>query len=51
LAARTWRHTQDYADAKTGIVREILARAFSAAEGGIRWIVQHTEASHDPAPR
>jgi len=33
LAAQRWRHVQDYADAKTGIVREILARAFSAAEG------------------
>ena len=27
LAARTWRYTQNYADAKTEIVREILARA------------------------
>jgi GrpB-like predicted nucleotidyltransferase (UPF0157 family) len=27
LAARTWRHVQDYADAKSEIVREILARA------------------------
>jgi GrpB-like predicted nucleotidyltransferase (UPF0157 family) len=27
LAARTWKHVQDYADAKTAIVREILARA------------------------
>ena len=27
LAARTWEHVQDYADAKTGIVRRILARA------------------------
>jgi GrpB-like predicted nucleotidyltransferase (UPF0157 family) len=31
LAARTWRHTQHYADAKTGIVREILARAEAPA--------------------
>jgi GrpB-like predicted nucleotidyltransferase (UPF0157 family) len=27
LASRTWRHVQDYADAKSAIVREILARA------------------------
>ena len=27
LAARTWAHTQDYADAKTAVVGEILQRA------------------------
>ena len=27
LAARTWRHVQHYADAKTAIVEEIIARA------------------------
>lgn len=27
LASRTWRHVQNYADAKTSIVEEILARA------------------------
>jgi GrpB-like predicted nucleotidyltransferase (UPF0157 family) len=27
LAARTWKHVQDYADAKTTIIEEILARA------------------------
>jgi GrpB-like predicted nucleotidyltransferase (UPF0157 family) len=27
LAGRTWRHTQHYADAKTAIVAEIMARA------------------------
>lgn len=27
LAARRWRHTQDYADAKTSIIEEILRRA------------------------
>jgi GrpB-like predicted nucleotidyltransferase (UPF0157 family) len=27
LAARTWRHVQNYADAKSDIVREILGRA------------------------
>lgn len=27
LAARTWRHVQHYADAKTAIVEEIMARA------------------------
>jgi GrpB-like predicted nucleotidyltransferase (UPF0157 family) len=30
LAGRTWRHVQDYADAKTAVVREILARAETA---------------------
>jgi GrpB-like predicted nucleotidyltransferase (UPF0157 family) len=29
LAARTWKHTQNYADAKSDIVQEILARARS----------------------
>jgi GrpB-like predicted nucleotidyltransferase (UPF0157 family) len=27
LAARTWRHVQHYADAKTAVVEEIIARA------------------------
>ena len=27
LAARTWKYTQDYADAKSKVVQEILARA------------------------
>ncbi|HEX7035504.1 MAG TPA: GrpB family protein [Pseudomonadales bacterium] len=27
LAARTWKHVQDYADAKSDVVREIMARA------------------------
>lgn len=31
LAARTWRHVQHYADAKSEVVREILARAEGAA--------------------
>jgi GrpB-like predicted nucleotidyltransferase (UPF0157 family) len=30
LAKRTWRHVQHYADAKTAIVEEILARAAAA---------------------
>jgi GrpB-like predicted nucleotidyltransferase (UPF0157 family) len=30
LAARTWKHVQDYADAKSGIVQEILARALES---------------------
>lgn len=30
LAQRTWRYTQDYADAKTQVVEEILARAGTA---------------------
>ena len=28
LAGRTWKHVQDYADAKSDVVQEILARAF-----------------------
>ena len=32
LAARTWKYVQDYADAKTAVVEEILARSFRAAE-------------------
>jgi GrpB-like predicted nucleotidyltransferase (UPF0157 family) len=31
LAARRWKHVQDYADEKTQVVEEILARAFSPA--------------------
>lgn len=31
LAARTWRHVQNYADAKSSIVEEILARALNGA--------------------
>ena len=27
LSARTWKHTQNYADAKSAVVKEILARA------------------------
>lgn len=27
LASRTWKHVQNYADAKSGVVREILGRA------------------------
>jgi GrpB-like predicted nucleotidyltransferase (UPF0157 family) len=27
LAARTWKYTQDYADAKSEVIQEILARA------------------------
>lgn len=27
LAARTWKYTQNYADAKTGVIQEILVRA------------------------
>jgi GrpB-like predicted nucleotidyltransferase (UPF0157 family) len=30
LAARDWRHVQDYADAKSRVVEEILARALAA---------------------
>lgn len=35
LAARTWRYTQNYADAKSAIVQEILARAREAHPRGI----------------
>jgi GrpB-like predicted nucleotidyltransferase (UPF0157 family) len=36
LAARVWKHGQDYADAKTDVVREILGRVLQsrAREGG-----------------
>jgi GrpB-like predicted nucleotidyltransferase (UPF0157 family) len=30
LAARTWKYTQNYADSKSAVVREILARALAA---------------------
>jgi len=33
LASRTWRHVQNYADAKSTVVEEILARALG--EGGV----------------
>jgi GrpB-like predicted nucleotidyltransferase (UPF0157 family) len=32
LARRTWRHVQHYADAKTAIVEEIMARATAATQ-------------------
>jgi GrpB-like predicted nucleotidyltransferase (UPF0157 family) len=32
LASRTWRHVQHYADSKTAIVQQILARAAAANE-------------------
>jgi GrpB-like predicted nucleotidyltransferase (UPF0157 family) len=34
LAARRWARTQDYADAKTDVVREILRRAHTAGDTG-----------------
>jgi GrpB-like predicted nucleotidyltransferase (UPF0157 family) len=30
LASKTWKYVQDYADAKTAVVEEILARATGA---------------------
>ncbi len=33
LAQRDWKYVQNYADAKTDVVREILARAVAAREG------------------
>jgi GrpB-like predicted nucleotidyltransferase (UPF0157 family) len=30
LAARTWKHTQNYADAKSEVIQEILARALKS---------------------
>jgi GrpB-like predicted nucleotidyltransferase (UPF0157 family) len=34
LARREWRYLQEYADAKTAVVQEILARATAAGAGG-----------------
>jgi GrpB-like predicted nucleotidyltransferase (UPF0157 family) len=34
LASRTWRHVQNYADAKSAVVREILGRASKAIDAG-----------------
>jgi GrpB-like predicted nucleotidyltransferase (UPF0157 family) len=34
LAARDWKYVQQYADAKTAIVQEILSRAEAARQGG-----------------
>ena len=34
LAARTWKYTQHYADAKTTVVEEILVRAGAAQDRG-----------------
>lgn len=33
LAGRTWKYTQDYADAKSDVVKEILGRALGATGG------------------
>jgi hypothetical protein len=30
LVARSWRHVQDYADAKTLVVDEVVARVYEA---------------------
>jgi GrpB-like predicted nucleotidyltransferase (UPF0157 family) len=35
LAERTWTHVQDYADAKTEVVRAILERALGGLESGV----------------
>ena len=40
LASHTWKHVQNYADAKSGVIREILGRAGAAGaelviDGGI----------------
>jgi GrpB-like predicted nucleotidyltransferase (UPF0157 family) len=32
LAKRTWKYVQDYADAKTSVVEEIVARAQAARD-------------------
>ena len=32
LAARDWKYVQQYADAKTGVVAEIMSRAEAAAD-------------------
>jgi GrpB-like predicted nucleotidyltransferase (UPF0157 family) len=34
LAQRSWRHVQDYAEAKTAVVHEILARADAGRREG-----------------
>jgi GrpB-like predicted nucleotidyltransferase (UPF0157 family) len=34
LARRTWKSTQDYADAKTAVVEQIFARALAANQAG-----------------
>lgn len=34
LARRDWKYVQNYADAKTGVVEEILARALAALAAG-----------------
>lgn len=36
LARKNWKYTQNYADAKTAVVEEILARAQGAAGGEVR---------------
>lgn len=33
LAQKDWKYTQNYADAKTGVVEEILVRALGEDEG------------------
>lgn len=32
LAKRTWKYTQNYADAKTEVVEEIIARALAVSQ-------------------
>ena len=45
LAERSWNTMQDYADAKTGIVREIVGRALAADSTDV-----HGNAGGDPRP-
>jgi GrpB-like predicted nucleotidyltransferase (UPF0157 family) len=45
LAARTWRHVQDYADAKSEVVADILARADAAAQAA----APSASATRDPS--
>jgi len=33
LAARDWKYGQQYADAKTAVVHDIMSRAHAAADG------------------
>jgi GrpB-like predicted nucleotidyltransferase (UPF0157 family) len=50
LARRTWRHVQDYADAKTAVVREILGDADGAPSAG-RQPTRSVAGRAGPAPR
>ena len=49
LAARTWEYVQDYADAKSDVVAEVMSRAFAAPPDLRGWTVHVDGATTTPS--